>query len=211
MIDRTDEETGELVRAWLQRYGLSIIIGIVLAIAMIGGYEWWQNKQTAALGDASAKLIAINDAIEADKVSEAEALYQQFDDEKLKPIAALLMASAYNRAENSEEELAHLALASKSDDGLVAQTANWQLAQVYIGQKDYAAAEKSLQALKGGAYEQQIPLMRAVIAQQQGDLQVALDNYKVARDANPDQAAFIDMQIAAVQGEIIVGSNTKEQ
>ena len=39
MSDRTDEETLELICEWLQQYGLTIIIGLVLGLGAIGGYR----------------------------------------------------------------------------------------------------------------------------------------------------------------------------
>lgn len=210
MIDRTDEETGELVRAWLQRYGLAIIAGIVLAIAFIAGYEWWQSKQLQQSSETSAQLMALNDAVDADHLAEAEAAYQKIEDGSLKPLASLLLASAYGKNEQNDKAQSYYELAAKSDDSLVAQTANWQLAQIYIMNEDYSALDQSLQALKGSAYEPQIALLKAVVAQKQGDRQAALEHYKQALNDSPDQVGFIQAQVAALEGELAVNTE-KEQ
>lgn len=209
MIERTDEETGELVRAWLQRYGVAIIVGIVLAIALIGGYEWWQNRQLVKTEQQSAQVLALNDAIKAGETDKADELYQKIaGDDELKSLAALLMASSH--PEHAEQQMAYLRTAGESKDQLVAQSANWQLAQLQIGQEDYATAEKTLQSLKGSAYDQQIPLLLAVIAQKQGNDQGALDAYKDALIKNPESSAFIEAQIAALEGKMAVAAEPKE-
>ncbi|MBV7434293.1 tetratricopeptide repeat protein [Cardiobacteriaceae bacterium TAE3-ERU3] len=209
MIDRTDEETGELVRAWLQRYGLAIIGGIVLAIVVIAGYEWWKNKQQHIAGEVSAQVIALNEAVAADELDKAEATYAKIEDGNLKPLASLLMAAAYSNDNQLDKAQNYYDLAAKSDDALVSQTANWQLAQIHITKQDYSAAKQTLQALKGSAYERQIPLLNAVIAQNQGEQQAALDAYKQALRDNPDESGFIQAQVAALEGELAV--NTEKE
>ena len=209
MIDRTDEETGELVRAWLQRYGLAIIGGIVLAIVVIAGYEWWKNKQQHVAGEISSQVIALNEAVAAEELGKAEAAYEKIEDGKLKPLASLLMASAYSHDNQLDKAENYYDLAAKSDDALVAQTANWQLAQIHITKQDYSAAKETLQALKGSAYERQIPLLNAVIAQNQGQQQEALDAYKQALRDNQDESGFIQAQVAALEGELAV--NTEKE
>ena len=209
MIDRTDEETGELVRAWLQRYGLAIIGGIVLAIVVIAGYEWWKNKQQHVAGEISSQVIALNEAVAAEELDKAEAAYEKIEDGKLKPLASLLMASAYSHDNQLDKAENYYDLAAKSDDALVAQTANWQLAQIHITKQDYSAAKETLQALKGSAYERQIPLLNAVIAQNQGQQQEALDAYKQALRDNQDESGFIQAQVTALEGELAV--NTEKE
>lgn len=204
MIDRTDEEMGELVRAWLQRYGLTILAGIVIAIAILSGSQWWHNHQLAARGEVTAQLLAMNDAVAAGDVAQAKALYSRFDDNsEAQALAALLMASLDG---DDGQATAYLETATHSNDPLVAQTAHWQLAQAQIGAGDYAAAQHSLQALKGSAYENQIALLHAVIAQQEGNDQQAMDAYEKALSQNPESSAFITAQMAAVQGALAVAS-----
>lgn len=210
MIERTDEETGELVRAWLQRYGLAIVAGIALAIVAIGGYEWWQSKQRDEASEASAHLLALNEAVAADQLDEAKARYAEIADGALKPLADLLLATSYSKDGQADEAQRYFERAASSSDPLVAQTATWQLVQLYIAREDDTAAEQALQQLKGSAYEGQIALLSGVIAQKKGDKQAALNHFKAALQANPGQADFIQTQVAALEGELAVDTN-KEQ
>ena len=67
MSDRTDEETLELIREWLQQYGLTIIIGLALGLSAIGGYRYWQGKQAEQRNNESAQLDTILQALEQNK------------------------------------------------------------------------------------------------------------------------------------------------
>ena len=62
--DRTDEETVELIREWLQQYGLTIIAGLVLGLGAIGGYRYWQNQQETQRLNESAQLDTLLQALE---------------------------------------------------------------------------------------------------------------------------------------------------
>src|SRR6476619_1912863 len=44
--DLLDEhEQGEKVRTWLRDNGAGLIGGVVLGLALIGGWQWWQKQQ----------------------------------------------------------------------------------------------------------------------------------------------------------------------
>jgi hypothetical protein len=61
-----DEELRrDQMRTWWDRYGKLAIAGIVLFLAAIGGYLWWQNQKEVKAGERSATLIAAFDDIAA--------------------------------------------------------------------------------------------------------------------------------------------------
>ena len=44
--DLLDEhEQGEKVRSWLRENGIGLIGGVILGLALIGGWQWWQRQQ----------------------------------------------------------------------------------------------------------------------------------------------------------------------
>ena len=73
--DRTDEETVELIREWLQQYGLTIIAGLVLGLGAIGGYRYWQNQQETQRLNESAQLDTLLQALEKNDLQAAAAPY----------------------------------------------------------------------------------------------------------------------------------------
>lgn len=54
-----DEELRrDQMRSWWDRYGKLAIVGVVLLLAAIGGYIWWQNQQEQKAGERGETLIA---------------------------------------------------------------------------------------------------------------------------------------------------------
>lgn len=64
-LREVDEELrAERVSNFVARYGTWIITGVVAVLAVVGGWIWWQHRQTVAAGDLSEKLIQVSDQIE---------------------------------------------------------------------------------------------------------------------------------------------------
>lgn len=61
-----DEELRrDQMKSYWERYGKLVIAGIVLVLAAIGGFIWWQNQQEVKAGERSAELVAVFDDIAA--------------------------------------------------------------------------------------------------------------------------------------------------
>ena len=140
--DRTDEETVELIREWLQQYGLTIIAGLVLGLGAIGGYRYWQNQQETQRLNESAQLDTLLQALEKNDLQAAAAPYDALlkESSDITALAALNMASAYQKADKKEDAQTALKLAAASPDPLVAQSARWQQALFQVENGDYDAA-----------------------------------------------------------------------
>ena len=129
MSDRTDEETLELIREWLQQYGLTIIIGLVLGLGAIGGYRYWQGKQAEQRYNESAQLNTILQALEQNKPQDAASAYDSLLKEggEIAELAALNMAGAYRKENKNDDAMAalKLAAASKTNYWRKAPAGNW--------------------------------------------------------------------------------------
>ena len=65
-----EHEQSERVRRWVRENGLGLIGGVVLGLALVGGWKWWQSHQQGQReADATRydglqnQLKAINDAL----------------------------------------------------------------------------------------------------------------------------------------------------
>jgi|GEM_PF-81519 len=64
-VREVDEELRrDRVTGFMTRYGYYVIGGIVLLLAAIGGWIWWQHRQNVAAGEQSEKLIQVIEQIE---------------------------------------------------------------------------------------------------------------------------------------------------
>jgi predicted negative regulator of RcsB-dependent stress response len=50
----TEAEQWERAKAWLRTYGAWILGGVVIALAGIAAWNWWQERQLAVAVEASA-------------------------------------------------------------------------------------------------------------------------------------------------------------
>ncbi len=70
-----EHEQSERVRSWLRENGVSIVMGVVLALAGIFGWRQWQDYQSNQAALANEYYAAIQRQLEADNV---EAAAEQF-------------------------------------------------------------------------------------------------------------------------------------
>lgn len=92
-----EHEQGERVRSWLRSNGGGLIGGVLLGLAAVGGWQWWQKHQHQQQAQAGERYQAALKALEGK------------DPTKAKPQVAALQGTAYG-------ELAALALAKAQAD-----------------------------------------------------------------------------------------------
>ncbi len=207
MTDRTDEETLELIREWLQQYGLTIIVGLVLGLGMVGGYRYWQGKEAEKIANESTQLDTLLQALEKNDLQAATAPYDTLRQAggDISALAALNMASAYQQAGKKEEAQTALNLAIASQDQLVAQSARWQLAQNQLANGDSDAALQTLEALKDSAYAAQAVALQGLILEKQDKLPEALQAWQHSQQLAPSSGSAA--AINALQARLAVKEN----
>ena len=202
--DRTDEETVELIREWLQQYGLTIIIGLVIGLGAIGGYRYWQSSQEAQSANESTQLDTLLQALEKNDLKAAVAPYDSLlkAGGDISALASLNMAAAYQKAGQKEEALTALKLAAASPDKLVAQSALWQQAQYQIDNNEYDAALQTVDGLKDSAYAAQAAALQGIILEKQNKLPEALQALQRSQELAP--SATTAAEINALQARLAV-------
>ena len=96
-IDQLDEyEQGEQVRSWLRENGSSLLTGIILGLALILGWQWWQGRGVRLKEDAAAQYTALTDAIaakdEAKVKTFAAVIDEKYADTPFAPLARMRQA-----------------------------------------------------------------------------------------------------------------------
>jgi predicted negative regulator of RcsB-dependent stress response len=107
--DLLDEhEQSERVRTWLRQNGAGILGGVVLALALIGGWQWWQKQQLGKLAEANSRYEAVSRSLQSKDLDEAA-----------KEVAALEGGQAGIYADLAALELAKAQVeAGKYDDAI---------------------------------------------------------------------------------------------
>lgn len=203
MVDRTDEETAELIREWLQQYGLTIIAGLVIGVGVLFGIQWWKNTQQDKKSQQSAVVEAVNTALENEEYSQAMALTQQqeLSNDDIAALADLLAAKSAFELGDLAQAQDFLHKASQAEDILLAQTAQYRLAQVYALSGQYDEALAQAQLLKDTPYDAQIALLEGNIEQMRERYEQALAHYQRAQTLSP--SAEVEALIRAIEAQLL--------
>lgn len=117
--DLLDEhEQGERVRAWLRSNGAGILGGLVLGLALIWGFRWWQGQQHTGRMAAGNNYQAAVDQLEAGKLAEAAPMVAALPEGTYATLAALELAEAQVEAGKRDDAIATLRAADATDPRL---------------------------------------------------------------------------------------------
>ena len=137
-----EHEQSERVLQWLRTNGAGLIGGILLGLAAIGGWKWWEARGEQKQLDAATQYQVAMDAIEAKDAQAAgkvKALAQ--GDGIYHTLASLELAKSQVAANQRDAAIATLK-AVHSDDTAIAEVVNLRLARLLIDAKQADAALK---------------------------------------------------------------------
>lgn len=133
-----EHEQSERVLEWLRRNGAGLIGGIVLGLASIGGFKWWQQNQQQQDIRAASQYQAALDAIEAgDK--QAVAKVESLRSETYATLASLELAESQVVAGQHDVAISTLR-GIKTRDPAVTAVVHQRLARLLIDAKQADAA-----------------------------------------------------------------------
>lgn len=181
--DPLDEhEQSERVLEWLRRNGAGLIGGILLGLAAIGGWKWWESHQATQAAQQASQYQAAVDAIQASdpkaeaRIKALEGLYHT--------LASLQLARSQVAANQRDAAIATLRAAKPSDPALV-QVVNARLARLLVDAKQADAALKLLEGVSTPA-----------ALEIRGDALFALGQRDRARDTYQQALAKLDVASA---------------
>ncbi len=181
--DLLDEhEQGERVRNWLRSNGAGLVGGVLLGLAIIGGWQWWQKREQAQRIDAGDRYQAALKSIKAGNLKLAQPLVAGLDGGTYATLAAMDLAKAQLDAGQRDDAIATLR-ATKPADPALARVVGQRLARLLI---DSGKANEALQLLAAQPADADILEIRA-------DAQFALGDHDKARATYAQALAKLDV------------------
>jgi predicted negative regulator of RcsB-dependent stress response len=184
--DLDEQERLDELKAWWQRWGNLLMIGLAVVVAVAAGWRYWQNRvvtqslEAATVYEQLTHSLAANDAKAAREAGAM--LIDQYKGTAYAPRAALLLARLNVGAKDLKSAQAQLEwAAANSKEPAVKDLARLRLAGVQLDQKQYDAALKTLSATHSDAFAFRFHDLK-------GDVLLAQDKPAEARAAY--QAAF---------------------
>ncbi len=186
----TENEQVDAVRRFFTENGKALAVGVVLGIAALGGWRYWQSHENTALTAASASFQQATNALtdnKADGVANLEK-FAQNNDNSYGVFAALQLADHFVQAKdftNAEKQLNQASQLSKDENLL--SLVNYRLARVQLQENKLDDALKTLDNVKGDGWMAMQQEVRGDVLLAKGDTKGARDAYSKGLDSKPSQ------------------------
>ncbi len=189
----TEEEQVERLKAWLKENGLSIVMGIVIGVGGIFGYNYWLHVQETTAEEASGHFTQMMEALSAGNNAivqeQADMLLSNYASTDYAMMAQLALAKSYvasGEYEKAESSLQQV-VGSAAEQPLVF-VARTRLAAVQIQSGQYENALTSLSIDFPQEFTAIVNELRGDIYALQGKSAEAIEAYRKAQTAEPKPA-----------------------
>ncbi len=193
-------EQSERAREWLQKNGSSIIMGILLGLALLLGWQRWQQSSVNHRAEALVKFDDLQAAVDKDDVELAgklvDDLRKNYGDTPHAALAALELAEMHQKAGKLPEAESSLRFAAEAGSSpSIRSISALRLARALVGRGEAQKALDALKAVTPGAYVGEVEQVRgdALLAMGRSDeARQAFDAALVAMDVGSPQRAMIE-------------------
>ena len=189
----TEEEQVERLKAWLKENGLSIVLGIIIGVGGIGGYNFWKSMQETTAAEASGHYAQMMEALSGGNnevvLEQANMLLSDYGSTDYAMMAQLALAKSH--VANGEYEKAESALQQVTGSAApqpLAFVARTRLAAVQIQTGQYENALTSLSIDFPEEFAAIVNELRGDIYALQGKSAEAIEAYRKAQTAQPKPA-----------------------
>ncbi|XOV82137.1 MAG: YfgM family protein [bacterium] len=211
-----EEEQMARLRSWWSEYGVTVIVAVVLSVAAIIGWRWYDShKQTQAHEGANA-YAAYQAAQGSAKESAGDTIAQNFSG------SAYHIFVLFDRAQTAVEEGDLLAAEAflntaveEADAPLLRDLAKIRLAKVQRGLDQSDAALATLDAIGNAGYRSWALEAKGDIFVSRNELEKAYEAYSAAKDALApgEQRPILDMKwknVTPFNGQYVEFTDTLE-
>jgi predicted negative regulator of RcsB-dependent stress response len=199
---RTDEEQVEAIKQWWKNNGSSLLIGIGAALAIVFGWQAWQNHEAQQRSEAASQFVTLmnafgsQDETSADTVTFVAKTLRDEHADSAYAVYANLMLARVQLMQNSDAEGAveslQWALDKAADTQPLALVVRSRLAQAQMALEDYEAALATIDAAKDSdAFAAMFAELRGDVLLAKGDQDGARDAYMAAREQGEENRSGV--------------------
>jgi predicted negative regulator of RcsB-dependent stress response len=186
----TENEQVDAVRRFFTENGKALAIGVVLGIAALGGWRYWQSHENTALTEASASFQQATTALTDNKANGVSNLekFAQNNSNSYGVFAALQLADHFVQAKdftNAEKQLNQASQLTKDQNLL--SLVDYRLARIQLQENKLDDALKTLDNVKGDGWMAMQQEVRGDVLLAKGDTKGARDAYSKGLDSKPSQ------------------------
>jgi predicted negative regulator of RcsB-dependent stress response len=209
MVDdySSDREQEEALRQWWRENWRWILGGVVLGLALLIGWRFYQSHREQQAHKAAALHSEIETALKSDDVDKAGELLggltSDFDKSAYAQQARLLLAKSHVDRGKFDDAVPLLrAVIDKAKDAQTAQIARMRLARVLLQQGKHDETLKLLDIQKAGAFAGPAREIRGDAFFAKGDREAARAEYAAALAADDAQIdrTLVELKLQEVGG-----------
>jgi predicted negative regulator of RcsB-dependent stress response len=180
-VYQSEQEQVEEIKKWWAEYGNTIVTGLLLGIAILVGFRYWQHHKSEQAGQASAiysQMLTSLRTGQNDQVSgKALQLIEEYQATPYASLAALIQARLYAESDQIDKAIGQLDWVIKNTrQNGIANVARLRLARLQLARGDANAALSTLEQDTSVSFS---PAHEAL----KGDIFVKLDDRDKAREA----------------------------
>ncbi len=204
---QTDEEQVEAIKRWWKENGKSVIGGIVLGFAVIGGWQGWQGYQQNQ-GEAASMIFdtmrqAIRNGQQDQAINDGKRLIGEYSGTAYASFAALELArQSYGRGEKAAARN-HLQWVTESaPDVSLKELARLRLGRLLLDMNELDALKKLLAEPVDPAFAGEFAVLRGDLAHTRGDADAARQAYQDALLKGVEDERVLRMKLVDVGGQV---------
>jgi predicted negative regulator of RcsB-dependent stress response len=191
-VTQSEEEEIEQLKGWLRDYGPSFLIGVVLALAIGFGWNWWKERQVRIAQAASSEYSQLLKDISRTRFTRARNkatdLMTEYEGTPYAAWAAISVAKidVTEKALDDAQEKLEWAIEHTKNESLK-QTARIRLAKVLIAKNDPKRALVILNTMHDDTFQ-------GLVFDAKGDAYVAIGDRAEAKQAFESAIEYLSKQ-----------------
>lgn len=181
MAYTTEEEQIEQLKTFVKRYGVSIILGILIAIVAMYGFRYWKSRQAHIAAQASSSYSQLLNGVIENKTAivtrQANYLIKEYPKTPYAAMASLFLAKLSVQKNQEESALKHLQwIIKQSNQSALIAVARLRRARIFLSQKKYQQALNEIKPVTSTAFQ-------TVKSEITGDIMLAMGKPLKAKEA----------------------------
>ena len=181
----TEEQQVEAIKRFWSEHGTSLIVGAVLGLAGLFGWQYYSDSQIAAKESASQSYQAALESLVNEQNSQPIEAVINADATGYANVAGLLAAKQAVDDGNLESAATYLkGVAGSAADESLKQVANVRLARVQLALQQYDNALTTIESVTDEAFTAQVDEVKGDIFSAQGNFDKARIAYSSALEKN---------------------------
>jgi predicted negative regulator of RcsB-dependent stress response len=196
----SDDEQVEALKKWWNENGRSIVVGMVLGLGAVFGWQAWTQHQEQVASQASLRYekmaIAIQTGSVESAVKQGEKIVSEWPDSSYAALASLDMAKIKLSQGDSDAVKQHYEwVLDNAKDPSLKQLARLRMARILLSANNIEGAEALAAKADKDSYAGEFAALRGDIAKARKEFAAARTAYTEALNSNAGNSRIIQMKL----------------